>query len=155
MDVQLIKPVVETLINVFSTMADVRPDVGKPSLKKDEIARGDVTGIMSMVSPQLRASVAITFTKPVIINLVRRMLGEEIRDINDTACDLTGELTNMVVGGAKNLFASQGYDFDMSTPSILIGKGHLVHHPFSGETILLLLTADSGQFCVEICLEDR
>jgi chemotaxis protein CheX len=155
MDVRLINPVLETMINVLSTMANVQPDVGKPSLKKDEIAMGEVTGIMRMVSPQVRASLAITFTKPVIIDIVRRMLGEDIQEIDDTARDLTGEMANMVVGGAKNLFAAQGYEFDMSTPDILVGKDHTVHHQFSGKTILLPFTAESGQFFVEICFEDR
>jgi chemotaxis protein CheX len=154
MDVRLINPVLETMINVLSTMADVRPDVGKPCLKNDEIALGEVTGIMRMVSPQVRASLAITFTKPVIIDIVRRMLGEDIQDINDTARDLTGEMANMVVGGAKNLFAKQGYEFDMSTPAILVGKDHTVHHEFSGRTILLPFSAQAGQFFVEICFED-
>ena len=154
MDVQLINPVLETMVNVLSTMANVRPDVGKPSLKQDEIAMGEVTGIMSMVSQQVRASLAITFTKPVILDIVRRMLGEDIQEIDDTARDLTGEMANMVVGGAKNLFAAQGYDFDMSTPQILSGKDHTVHHQFSGKTILLPFTAESGQFFVEICFED-
>ena len=81
MDVRLINPVLETMINVLSTMANLRPDVGKPSLKKDEIARGEVTGIMNMVSPQVRASLAITFTKPVILDIVQRMLGEDLQEI--------------------------------------------------------------------------
>ena len=153
MDVKLINPVLETMINVLSTMANVQPDVDKPSLKQDEVARGEVTGIMSMVSPQVRGSLAITFTKPVIIDIVRRMLGEDIQEIDDTARDLTGEMANMVVGGAKNLFAAQGYDFNMSTPQILSGKDHTVHHPVSGKTILLPFTTESGQFFIEMCFE--
>ena len=153
MDVRLINPVLETMINVLSTMANMQPDVGKPSLKRDEVSRGDVTGMMKMESPQVRASLAITFTKPVIIDIVRRMLGEDISEIDATARDLTGEMANMVVGGAKNLFAAQGYDFNMSTPNILVGKDHTVHHPFTGKTILLPFTAEAGQFFVEICFE--
>ena len=153
MDVKLINPVLETMINVLSTMANVQPDVGKPSLKQDEVARGEVTGIMSMLSPQVRGSLAITFTKPVIIDIVRRMLGEDIQEIDDTARDLTGEMANMVVGGAKNLFAAQGYDFNMSTPQILFGKDHMVHHSVSGKTLLLPFTTESGQFFIEMCFE--
>ena len=136
-------------------MANLKPDVGKPSLKRDELALGELTGIMQMVSPQVRASLAITFTKPMILDIVQRMLGENIQEINDTARDLAGEMANMVVGGAKNLFASQGYDFDMSRPDILVGKDHIVHHQVSGKTILLPFTAEAGQFFVEICFEDR
>lgn len=154
MDVRLINPVLETMLNVLSTMANLRPTVGKPALKQDEIARGDITGIMSMQSPQVQASLAITFTQPVMIDIVRRMLGENIQELDATARDLTGELVNMVVGGVKHLYAAQGYDFAMSTPTILVGKAHQVHHPFPGKTLLLPFSAESGQFFVELCFEE-
>lgn len=154
MDVRLINPVLETMVNVLSTMANVQPGIGEPSLKQHVNAMGEVTGLMSMVSTQVRASIAISFTKPVIIDIVRHMLGEVIKEIDATALDLIGELTNMVVGGAKDLYAAQGYDFDMSLPVILAGKNHTIHHEFVGKTILLPFTTDSGSFYVEICFED-
>ena len=74
--------------------------------------------------------------------------------MDDTARDMAGEMTNMVVGGAKNLYAAQGYDFDMSTPSILMGVNHTVHHAFPGKTIVMPFRSDSGEFFVEICFEE-
>lgn len=153
MDVKLVNPVLTTIVNVLATMANLTPEVGKPSLKQGEVALGEVTGKMSMVSPQARASLAITFSKPVIIDIARRMLGEDFSEINDMVRDLTGEMANMVVGGAKNIFVEQGYDFDMSTPHVLYGKDHVIHHEFTGKTILLPFSADSGEFYVEICFE--
>ena len=88
-------------------------------------------------------------------SIMANMTVEDLQEIDDTARDLTGEMANMVVGGAKNLFAAQGYDFDMSSPAVLVGKDHTVHHQFVGKTILLPFTAESGQFFVEICFEDR
>jgi chemotaxis protein CheX len=154
MNVKLINPVLETMVSVLSTMANLQPSIGKPSLKQDEIALGEVTGMMSMVSPKVRASLAITFTRSAILDLVKRMLGEELTEVDDTARDMAGEMTNMVVGGAKNLYAAQGYDFDMSTPSILMGEKHTVHHAYSGKTIVMPFSSDSGEFFVEICFEE-
>ena len=150
----LINPVLETMVSVLSTMANLQPSIGKLRLKQNEIALGEVTGIMSMVSPKVRASLAITFTRPAILDLVKRMLGEELSEVDDTARDMAGEMTNMVVGGAKNLYAAQGYDFDMSTPSILVGENHTVHHAYPGKTIVMPFNSDSGEFFVEICFEE-
>lgn len=154
MNVKLINPVLETIVNVLSTMANVKPSMGKPSVKKDEIALGEVTGIMRMNSPTVRASLAITFTRRAILDIVKRMLGEELTEVDDTARDMAGEMTNMVVGGAKNLYATQGFDFDMSTPAILVGKDHAVHHAYPGKTIVMPFTSESGEFFVEICFEE-
>ena len=128
--------------------------MGKPTLKQDAVALGEVTGIMTMNSPKVNGSFAITFTAPAIFDIVRRMLGEEINEINDVARDMAGEMTNMVVGGAKNLYVEQGYDFDMSTPSILMGKDHKVEHTCSGKTIVLPFAVDGREFFVEMCFDE-
>ncbi|MBI3560206.1 MAG: chemotaxis protein CheX [Gammaproteobacteria bacterium] len=141
-------------MKILITMANLSPKVGKPSIKSGEVARGEVTGVMSMVSPKARASLAISFTTPVICDIVKRMLGEDITEITDSARDLTGEMANMMVGGAKNVFSTQGYDFAMSTPSVLSGKGHVISHQFKGRTIILPFQAPSGEFFVEICFEE-
>lgn len=154
MDVRLVNPVLESILKVLDTMAQLRPKVGKPTLKSNQIARGDVSGVMSMVSAKARASLAITFTTPVICDIVKRMLGDDIAEITDTARDLTGEMTNMVVGGAKNLFVTQGYDFDMSAPSVLSGKDHVIPHKFKGRTVIVPFQTEAGEFFVEICFEE-
>jgi len=141
------------MVNVLTTMANVSPELGTPKLKSDEKALGDLTGIMTMVAPNVRASLAITFSKPAIIDLVKRMLGEDITEVDDTAKDMAGEMTNMVVGGVKNLYAKQGYDFDMSSPKLLLGKDHMVHHEFDGQTIVLPFLADGKELFVELCFE--
>ena len=154
MDATLITPVLTTIVNVPSTIAKVQASMGKPELKQNEESLGEVTGLMSMNSSKVRASLAISFGQQTIFDIVKRMLGEEITELNDTAKDMTGEMTNMVVGGAKNLYLEQGYDFDMSTPNILVGEKHTIHHEVNGQTLVLPFTSDCGDFYVEICFEE-
>jgi chemotaxis protein CheX len=154
MDVRFINPVLETMMNVLGTMAKMQPTVGKPSLKQDKQAMGEVTGLMKMESPQTRGSMAITFTRPVIFDIAKRMLGAELTDIDDIARDLTGEMANMVVGGAKNILVDKGFDFEMSLPEVLSGQSHEIKHNCDAQTIILPLKAESGDFFIEICFED-
>ena len=153
MDVRFINPVLSAISNVLSTMAQMETHPGKPSVKADTKALGPVTSTMEMVSDKTRGSLAITFSETVIKDIAKRMLGEEIEGMGDTAENLTGEITNMVVGGAKNSFAELGYDFDMSSPDVMSGNDYMIEHKYGQQTILLPFSVDSGEFYIEMCFE--
>lgn len=153
MDANLINPFLSSVINILSTMANIDASPGKPQIKTDNIARGIVTGLITMEEEKAQGSLAISFSKPVILEIIKKMLSEELTEVDDTAKDMTGELANMVMGGAKNILCEQGYDFGLSTPAVLFGEGHEIEHPFAGPNILLPLSTESGEFYIEICFK--
>ena len=153
MNVKLVNPVLSSMVNILAMMAKMEVTPGKPSLKKDDKGLGEVSGIISMSGPQVRGSVAISISKPVILELCRRMLHKQPIDIDDMAADLTAELTNMVAGGAKSALEEQGYKLEMSLPQVRVGKFHTVEHTTHGQTILLPFYCKVGKIYVEICFE--
>jgi chemotaxis protein CheX len=153
MDATFINPVLSSMVNVLATMAQMEPKAGKPSLKQDDKALGVVTGVIAMEGPEAKGSLAISFPKPVILDITKRMLREEKAEVDDMVMDLTGELANMVLGGAKRLLEEQGYHFGLTLPSVKAGEGLPVEHPYKGPKILLPFTTDAGEFFVEICFE--
>lgn len=52
MRAEFINPFLASLINVLNTMASMPMTPQKPRLKKDEIARGDVSGLIGMIGPK-------------------------------------------------------------------------------------------------------
>ena len=154
MNVEFINPFLEAMLNVLSTMAQLDAKPGKPALKEGDVSRGEVSGIIGMIGEKARGSVAISFTKPVILDIVKRMLAEEPTVINETVTDLVGELTNMVSGGAMKILGEHGYIFDMAIPAVVSGKDHLIHHRSKGKKIILPFSVDSGEFFVELCFEN-
>ena len=54
MELTFINPFVSSLLNVVSTMAKTELKPGKPRLKNDELARGDVSVLMGMDGPQTK-----------------------------------------------------------------------------------------------------
>ncbi|RLB70855.1 MAG: chemotaxis protein CheX, partial [Deltaproteobacteria bacterium] len=48
MDVRYINPFLEATIHVLKTMAFINSKPGKPYVKKDEIATGDITGVIGI-----------------------------------------------------------------------------------------------------------
>lgn len=48
MDAKLINPFINATTNVLETMAFIKSVPGKPYLKKDDVAKGDVTGVIGI-----------------------------------------------------------------------------------------------------------
>jgi chemotaxis protein CheX len=153
MDVRFVNPVLDSITNVLSTMANMQPKAGNPALKTDDRAHGVVTGIIDLKGEQATGSVAISFSKSVALDIAKRMLRMETEELNDMVKDLVGEIANMMAGGAKARLQDKGFDFDLTLPSVLAGEGHQVKHSVNGSTIILPFHTDSGDFFVEICFK--
>lgn len=153
MRVEFINPFIASLLNVLNTMAQIKMSPGKPRIKKDEVARGDVSGLMGMVSSQTKGSFAVTFDEPLALAIMENMLGEKSLSIDHEVIDMVGEITNMVTGGAKRILADKGFDFDMSTPIVVSGKAHTITHKAEGAKLLLPLECPHGNAFIEICFD--
>jgi len=153
MKADVINPFLTSVANVLSTMAMLEVSPGKPSIKEGNKSKGDVSGIIGMTTDTINGSMAITFPADVVFSIVNKMLGETVTEINDTVTDLVGELTNMIVGGAKGLLEENGYDIGMATPVVVTGKDHEVIHKGQGRNILMPFSSESGTFYVEVCFD--
>lgn len=153
MRAEFVNPFLASLMNVLKTMASLELKPQKPRLKKDEIARGDVSGLIGMVGPQTRGSMSITFDESLAIEIMENMLGERPNGINEEVTDMVGEITNMVTGGAKRILAESGFDFDMATPVVVAGRGHTIRHKCEGSIILMPFSSQWGNAFIEICFE--
>ncbi|PIW58758.1 chemotaxis protein CheX [Shewanella sp. CG12_big_fil_rev_8_21_14_0_65_47_15] len=153
MNVNFINPFLQSLLNVISTMASMDLTPGKPQVKTDNLAKGDVSGLIGMVGPQTKGSLSITFEQKLVLQIMQNMLGENPGKINEEVTDLVGEITNMVTGGAKNLLGQKGYEFEMATPMVVSGKGHTISHKANGTKIIMPFTSPYGTAFIEICFE--
>jgi len=153
MNVEFINPFLTSLVNVLSMMAQTQLIAEKPRLKKDEIALGDVSGMIGMIGPQTKGSLSISFEESLALEIMEKMLGERPDSIDEEVTDMVGEITNMVTGGAKNMLGEKGYEFDMATPIVVSGKGHTINHKGDGPKILIPFSCASGKAHIEVCFD--
>lgn len=151
MNVEFINPFIVSLKNVLSTMAQIELSAQKPEKKTSDIAVGEVSGIIGMIGPQVKGSMAITFDKTLATSIMHNMLSEQCDEITDEVRDMVGEMTNMICAGAKNALAEQSYIFEMATPVIVSGNDHKITHKVDGPRIILAFTSDTGNAYLEIC----
>lgn len=149
-DVLLINALMHSLFTLFDTMVKLKIQPGVPEPKQDHAARGAVSGLIGMKAEGVSGSVALSLTLPAIRAISRSLLGYEITSIDKEAADLVGELTNMLVGGAKRILREKGYDFDMQIPQLLRGDGHEIIHHYPGQTVLLPFKLNQDEFYIEL-----
>lgn len=149
-DIVMIHALLESLFTIFATMMKVDVAPGVPLPKTNNAAKGDVTGLLGMKAAGACGSVALSLPLPAIREISRSLLGCEIDSANKEASDLAGELTNMLVGGAKRILSERGLDFDMQTPQLLSGAGHEIVHHYSGQTVLLPVKIKQDEFYLEL-----
>ncbi len=151
MNVDFVNPFINGLLNTLSMMAQTELRSGKPKLKDDELARGDISGVIGMVGPQIKGSLSITFEEPLALHVMQQMLGESVTELNADVTDMVGEITNMICGSAKNELSDKGYEFNMATPAVITGKNHTINHLVDGPKVILPFDCKHGRAFIEIC----
>lgn len=152
MNVELAKPFIKAAVDVLSMMAMVTPKPGKPYVKKDNAAMGDVSGIVG-ITGDMNGTISITFTKSCAVTIVKNMLGDDIQDIVQDVQDAVGEIVNMISGQARAGLVEQGLNFSGSTPSVIMGDNHTISHISSSTIMAIPFNSDAGEFTIEFCFE--
>ncbi|PIE62640.1 MAG: chemotaxis protein CheX [Desulfobacter postgatei] len=152
MDVTLINPFINATINVLETMAFVTVTADKPYLKKDNVAVGDVTGVIGLTGVA-QGTIAVTFEEKCILAIVSNMFGEKIDTLNHDIADAVGELTNMISGQARRELDEMGKVFTATIPSVITGKKHTIRHYGGGPKIAIPFQTESGSFTIEVCFD--
>lgn len=131
-------------------MASTKVTYGKPFVEQKFSARGEVAGVVGMVSNEYKATLTLSFPKPAILLILENMLGEKYTDITDEVFDAVGELTNMIYGSAKGTLNDLGYNFEMAIPTVIKGQFIMLQHSKSATLVIPFKLTNQTEFYIEI-----
>ncbi|WP_461211242.1 chemotaxis protein CheX [Desulfocurvus sp. DL9XJH121] len=151
-DAQIVRPFIDAVSNVLSTMAMVKPNAGKPFIKKDSSAHGDITGVIGL-SGARAGTISLTFTKECALAVVSSMLGEPITELGDDIRDAVGEMTNMISGQARQGLQKIGLTIEAGIPTVVMGENHSISHLSKNPILAVPFSTDHGGFTLEVGLE--
>ncbi|MEN6331531.1 MAG: chemotaxis protein CheX [Smithella sp.] len=154
MDVKFINPFLNGTLEVLEKMASIKPMAGKPYVKTNDTACGDVSGIIGMTGDAV-GSLALSFSEECIIYIANNMLGESHTEMNKEVLDTAGELTNIISGAARKLMEKDDLKVFAAIPTIVYGKQHMVRHIVSGPSIVLPFETEKGTFVIDVCLKSQ
>jgi len=152
MDAKFIDPFISATLNVLDTMAFTKAEAGKPYLKKDQIASGDVSGVIGLTG-EVSGTFSVSYTEKSILAIVSNMLGEEMKELNEEIKDAVGEITNMISGQARQELDRLGRSLQAAIPTVILGKNHTITHVTAYPIIAIPFSTSSGGFCIEVCFE--
>lgn len=152
MDPSYIKPFIQSIQNVFSTMLQLPVTVNAPRIKESTATSFDVSGIIGM-SGDAVGSVVLSFPKDTAERVVSLFCGQQLQVGTPDFADAVGELVNMVSGGAKALFPNK--KVSISCPSVVIGAGHSIARQSDTPCIVIPCTTDCGDLVIELAIQDR
>lgn len=153
MDIGILDTIIEATLDVTRNMAQLDANVGKPNVKHSVIANGYVTGFIELSGVDHHGTLAISFDEVALLLLYHRMLGEELYIVDESVLNLAGEIANIVCGGAKQRLADLGYDFDLTSPSIISGEKHEITHAGVSPVVIVPLYIGDGKMFIEVCMD--
>jgi len=152
MDVKFINPFLDGTKEVLKTMTFTDAETGKAYLKKDDIAHGEVSGIIG-ITGDIVGSLAVSFESNCICGIVNSMLGEQYSEPTRDVLDAVGELTNMISGVARTKMEKDGLSVFAAIPSVIIGKDHTITHILKAPSIVIPFSTPHGHFVIDICVK--
>lgn len=152
MSIEIAKSFIKATTEVLAIMAKITPVAGTPYIKTDNTAKGDVTGVIGLTGDKT-GTISVSFTQKCALAVVKKMLGDDIQDVIQDTKDTVGEITNMVSGKTRQLLEKNGLTILSSTPTVIMGKGHTIHHISSEPVMAIPFITEHGEFTVEFCFQ--
>lgn len=153
MKVEYINPFIESTYELFGTMLSSKATRGDVGLAKNDANPREIMALIGL-SGRARGMVALAFPVNTALNMVNRLLGTDIKVLDDTVSDAIAEMVNIVAGGAK---ARMGKDdekpMDLSLPTVVRGKGYNVDYPTGSVWLEVPFDSDLGSFTLRVTFE--
>lgn len=135
---------------VMTTMASTELRKLESLVRDNRETMGEVTGVIGFSTEEVTGNLIISFEEQCILKIVERMVGAASEEINEEIIDAVGELTNIIVGGAKSELNKHGHISDMARPMVIAGKGTTLSQVGEGSTIIIPYVTQNGKFFVEV-----
>ena len=131
---------------VFDTMLRMPVSFDKPVAIREQ-TRHDVSGVIGL-SGSITGSVVLAFDRTTATGLVEAFAGPGLDYGSPDFADAVGELTNMVVGGAKSKF--EGMSVSIGCPTVVTAPDHSIISPSQAARISIPCNTPVGQFVIEV-----
>ncbi len=161
--IEFSKPFISAAKNVFETMVFTKIETQKPTIKNDDVSRGDISAILGLSGEiekngslsQYKAMLVVSFPYETYFKAASAMLGETYTSYVPDIHDLGGEIVNMIMGNAKRDLKTMGYTSNMAIPSMIEGKNHTIKYPSDTHIVLIPFNSDHGILFMELCYTEE
>ena len=122
MDVKLLNPFIEAAVEVLKAEVGENCTRGALSLHKSSLTSDDITVLINLIGDVFGV---VMYSMPIStgLGMVSKIMGQDFDVLDSLAQSGVAELGNVISGRATIKFSQAGYKADISTPTVVIGKG--------------------------------
>jgi len=150
MKVEYINPFIESTYDLFATMLSSQAVRGDVAVAKETGSPREIMSLIGLSGPA-RGMVALAFPMETALNMVNRLLGTQIKVVDDTVSDAIAEMVNIVAGGAKAKLSQPGEKpIDLSLPTVVRGNSYNVDYPSGSVWLEVPFNSNLGNFTLRV-----
>ena len=155
MNVEYINPFIESVYDLFTTMLGCEAKRGEIDVVD---TTGDVRDIVALVGLSGPASGTLSMSFPVntAMAIASRMLGMDVKIVDNTVSDAVAEVVNIVGGGAKAKLVDGNHEpIELSLPTVVRGNSYTVDYPSRSVWLEVPFTSDLGEFSIRVTFQKK
>jgi chemotaxis protein CheX len=152
MNVKFLNPFVSSAHDILSLEMHETVQRGELRLENKSYQTDDVTVIISLVGA-VDGTVFYSMSKEVATGLASIIMGEKFDSLDRLAQSGVAELGNVITGQASMKLAEAGYESNISTPSLIIGKGAILS-TLEFPRLVVPLTTSIGSMTIHLALRE-
>jgi chemotaxis protein CheX len=152
MNVKFLNPFVSSAHDILSLEMHETVQRGELRLDNGSYQTDDVTVIISLVGA-VDGTVFYSMSKEVAVGLASVLMGEKFDSLDRLAQSGIAELGNVITGQASMKLAEAGFESNISTPSLIIGKGATIS-TLEFPRLIVPLTTTIGSMTIHLALRE-
>ena len=161
--IEFARPFIDAAKNVFETMVFTKLEPQKPTIKNDNLSRGDISAVLGLTGKierngkerDFKAMLVLSWPYQTYFKIASAMLMETFSEYCEEIADVGGEISNMIMGNAKRDLATLGFKSNMAIPSMIEGKDHTIKYPPGTTIIMIPINSAHGNMYMELCFRDE
>lgn len=154
MKVQYVSPFAEAAVSVFQQLIGVSPERGSLAARPQLFTTQQVN-IVCGITGDVEGLVIYGMAMNTAIKIASKMIGMPVTQFDQLVASAIGELGNMVTGNSASLLSGQGFNCDITPPTILRGTNVKITTVDIPALVIPLNLKDIGTFEVNVSLQER
>jgi len=152
MNVKFLNPFIISAHEILSVEMHESVQRGELRLENGSYTTDDVTVIISLIG-LVDGTVFFSMSKESAVQLASTIMGEKFDTLDKLAQSGIAELGNVIAGQASMKLSEAGYEFNISTPSLIIGKGATIS-TLGYPRLIVPLTTSMGSVTIHLALRE-
>lgn len=154
MKVKFLNPFVDSACEILELELHEKVERGDLLLENGLYVTEDVTVILSLIG-SVEGTVFYSMSKDLAVRTTSKLMGGTFNSLDDRLVQSgIAELGNVITGRASMKLAAAGYETNISTPSLIMGRGATISTLDHPRLIVPLITS-MGTVTIHLALRER